>query len=136
MEWSPDRDALRGRVAVVAGATRGRAASRPREAGQRSRTGRSSSTERFVRTTGAGRSKRPPTSSRTSAVPVCCVADHPTRAGESARRRSDKIWSHRRARERHLGRRRSRWLGRVEHAHLGPRPRQGSPTPGSPSTPI
>ena len=74
MAWSPDRDALRGRVAVVAGATRGAGRGIAAALGEAGATvvctGRTTRDAARPSTTAPRRSRRRPSSSRSSAAPA------------------------------------------------------------------
>ena len=137
--WSPDPDALRGRVAVVAGATRGAGRGIAAALGEAGATvvctGRSSRT-------GALRSDydRPETIEETAELVTelggtgdrRSLVDHldPDQVRAAGRADPERPRPHRRARQRHLGRRGAQGRsGRLEHADLGARPRQGTPDP-------
>ena len=136
--WVPDRDAFRGRVAVVAGrpaapgaasrrrwAKRARRSSAPGAAAARGHSGPT--------TTGPRRSRRPPSSSRAWAgpgSPPWSTTSTPTRCKRLAEPIRARPRPHRRAGQRHLGRRGAQGRPRaMEHAHLGARPRRRSPDP-------
>ena len=146
MPWSPDPDALRGRVAVVAGATRGAGRGIAAALGEAGATvvctGRSSSASAAAVRLRPARDDRGDRRARhaSSAAPASrsrSTTSTPTQVRAPGRADPRRPRPHRRARQRHLGRRGAQGRpGRVEHADLGARPRRRAcASCGSPSTP-
>ena len=135
MVWSPDPTSLRGQG-------RGRRRRDPRRRARHRRRARRGRRDRRLHrpqqphrraraptTTGPRPSRRPPSSSPRSAAPAIADRRSTTSTPPQVRRSPTGIRArprpHRRARQRHLGRRGAQGRpGRVEHADLGARPRR------------
>ena len=141
MRWTPDAHALRGRVAVVAGATRGAGRGIAAALGEAGAT--VFCTGRSTRALGSSRSdyQRPEVIEETAelvsrlgghGIPV--AVDHlvPARSRRACRSDPEHIRAHRCARQRHLGSRGPQGrTDRVEYAGVEPRPRQRTAHPAA-----
>ena len=141
MTWSPDPDALRGRVAVVAGATRGAGRGIAAALGEAGATvvctGRTSTTGTLrlrLRPARDDRGDRRARHRARRAPGSRCPSTTSTRprSARSPTRIDARPRPPRRARERHLGRRGAQGRsGRLGHADLGARPRRRPADPAA-----